>query len=895
MRLFVSFFPSTTSDDKKKKKKAKRADPEPEAEAEDESNVAGDQSEEEQPEPKIWREVRPGEIPPVGTYVFRCPGEAEFKASNAWETVKEMLPEQIIVEEMPLRLFVSIQIDPKLNPDVNIPTAVRDLQLHIKAELDALGVDTTDLLVKFSSPVADKTIHDLVFPTIFVASNKARKEFVKRVCARLANNLASGTFRVKRATDIGVLQECWTLLLERDAVSMSPDVAVPEGLVHAVPADGAFLEVPDAPVRRGAKRLPDTANPPLVSCGRPYRNADHATSTLAAVLNRAGVKALSVTPMFEKRENPIMARAVRLVVDSTVCTHGKDHKMACSYVDLYGQDGKAELCCEVCGVKTTNLPKDKKDVCSFLQRFWSRDCWMAALNAVYTQLADGMVFKRFNEYGTVEIVPTREGAVRSFLKGQRYIAWEAPKKSGRKKKDDEEDEPEEEMVLHDIYFWFESLDRARVQNIAFNPQRPPGRKGDFFNLFEGLAVKPNAPASGKLDDAAPLFLNHIFEVICGGDVKAYKYVIKCLAKMVKYPWRKLGVVIVLKGKQGAGKNAFLDVMRKIFGRHGIEVTNQRHATGNFNQHMYDKIFIVLNEAVWGGDKQSEGTLKASITEEYCLIESKGVDVREGKNHWSYMISSNENWCIPASKDARRFYMTPISNLRVGDHEYFDALFGAMDKEVPEFLWFLQKQSVSESWNAQEEMPPRTAEYYEQFKQDRNHAREAFLIDQLKEYREWKFTDPENCCNVTPIIQRGRPTYVAGSDVREALIHEGRHNGPLKNLASVSQGSLTTFLSGFLGKCFSYGQRPPVGEKPDNNMSPNARYYRFESAEIIMQHLANNELKIADFFADLPPAPAEEVQQKRPRADNVPENPMPRKRRPENVQADVDDELEEFVL
>ncbi len=754
--------------------------------------------------------------------------------------------EQVVMDNEPMHLFVSVQVDPKLNPGVSVAVAVRDALVHIKATLSNIGVlNVSDLLVKHSSPASDSTIHDVHFPEVFVRSNADRKRFLELVY----NSMAAGVseqrqevLRVRRC-DNGVVQECWTILLDRDALSMRADTAVPEELVHSVPGDAVFVAVP--PRDQGSRQRHHSVSDELVAAADyPYRKLDHAISLLQSVLKRHGAKAMSIIPMMEKRENPLMPRAVRIVLDSHVCAaKGKDHKMACSFVDVFGEEGYANACCEVCGCRRIELPRDDKCVFQFLQRFWSRDRWLTALNATYCQLGNGNVMEKLvNEYGTVSMVSRKEGELKAFFKGHKYISWETVKKGKKELK---------QTVFKDITFWLESLDRAHVKDYAFNPQREPGRKGDYLNLYEGLAVKPQAPASGKLEDAAPLLRQHILEVVCGGDEAAYEYVLNCNAKLVKYPWLKLGVVITLKGKQGAGKNAYLDVLRSIFGRHGIEVTNQRHATGNFNQHMRNKLLIVLNEAVWGGDKQSEGALKASITETYCLFEGKGENVRESQNHWSYMISSNENWCIPASSDARRFYMPPMSNHRVGDHDYFKALFGALDKEVPEFLWYLMQRPVDKNWNAQENMPPRTAEFYEQYRQDRHHAREVFLVDQLKEEGEWIYRAPAPDVMVIPIIQRGKPTLVHGDYVLEALKQASTHNAPLRSLIP-SLASVATFFKKVLGpQCFTNrGRASAALPRPPYepiDVSVDKRFYRFESAETIKQHLTTDLLQISGFF------------------------------------------------
>ena len=48
--------------------------------------------------------------------------------------------------------------------------------------------------------------------------------------------------------------------------------------------------------------------------------------------------------------------------------------------------------------------------------------------------------------------------------------------------------------------------------------------------------------------------------------------------------------------------------------------------GRFNSHMKEALLVFANEAVWGGDKVAEGTLKAMITDRETAIEFKGKDI-----------------------------------------------------------------------------------------------------------------------------------------------------------------------------------------------------------------------------------------------------------------------------
>ena len=69
-------------------------------------------------------------------------------------------------------------------------------------------------------------------------------------------------------------------------------------------------------------------------------------------------------------------------------------------------------------------------------------------------------------------------------------------------------------------------------------------------------------------------------------------------------------------------------------------------TGRFSGHLADKVLVHANEAIWGGNKAEEGTLKAMITDDKMAMESKGRDIVTINNYKRVIISSNEQWAVP---------------------------------------------------------------------------------------------------------------------------------------------------------------------------------------------------------------------------------------------------------
>ena len=217
--------------------------------------------------------------------------------------------------------------------------------------------------------------------------------------------------------------------------------------------------------------------------------------------------------------------------------------------------------------------------------------------------------------------------------------------------------------------WLSHPERRSYEGVTFNPN---GASEGYYNLFQGFPVEPARGDCG-------LYLDHIQNNICKGDEDLYEYVINWMADAIQNPGRRPGVALVIRGKQGVGKGVFVNEFRRLFGPHGIQVTQSSHLVGNFNAHLRDKLLVFADEAFWAGDKRAEGQLKAMVTEENNIVEMKGVDARDAPNFARLIMASNNDWVVPASVDQRRFVVMEAGNARMQDSSYFKALRDQMEQ------------------------------------------------------------------------------------------------------------------------------------------------------------------------------------------------------------------------
>lgn len=215
-----------------------------------------------------------------------------------------------------------------------------------------------------------------------------------------------------------------------------------------------------------------------------------------------------------------------------------------------------------------------------------------------------------------------------------------------------------------ITWWMAQRRRRSYKSVVFAPGgTPPG----CYNLWRGWPIEAVPGDCG-------LYWDHIRDVVCAGDLTKFEWLRKYMAHAIQRPDELPEIAIVLTGLEGAGKGAFVQPFGKLFGPNFVVVHRTDDVTGSFNAHLATALLLYADEATWGGDKQRQGVLKASITERRILVNQKFQPVYEVSNYRRTIFASNESWPVAIGESDRRFVYFDVSDERVGDRSYFNSIF-----------------------------------------------------------------------------------------------------------------------------------------------------------------------------------------------------------------------------
>jgi hypothetical protein len=217
-------------------------------------------------------------------------------------------------------------------------------------------------------------------------------------------------------------------------------------------------------------------------------------------------------------------------------------------------------------------------------------------------------------------------------------------------------------------WWIKHKDRRQYRGVVFAPGERKVVDG-HYNLWSGWGVLATEGDWG-------LILDHIRDVVAGGNRKFAEYVVKWIAWAIQNPGRQAEVALVLIGEKGAGKGTLVRVLQKIFGRHAFQAQNSDQVIGRFNAHLGDCVLFAVDEAHWGEGKEyfkCVGKLQGMITEPSIPVEYKGIDIIQVPNCLHIVMLAEPGWVIPAGRHERRYAALKVSKARLRDKTYFRAL------------------------------------------------------------------------------------------------------------------------------------------------------------------------------------------------------------------------------
>jgi hypothetical protein len=231
-----------------------------------------------------------------------------------------------------------------------------------------------------------------------------------------------------------------------------------------------------------------------------------------------------------------------------------------------------------------------------------------------------------------------------------------------------------------INYWTQFNDKIRIyedMNIYPDETKCPQ---NVFNLWRPFQINLFKGEYTPNTDAVKTVFNHI-KILCNHQDAVYQYILLWIAHMLQFPAKK-SIVPTFISKQGAGKGTLMKLMGKLLGEKRVleTTTPSRDVWGNFNGMMPTKFLINLNELSRKETTESEGRIKALITDPTLTINSKGVNQYEIQSYHRFIITTNNEQPVATSDDDRRNLIIRCSDELLRNNEYFLKMHSLLEEE-----------------------------------------------------------------------------------------------------------------------------------------------------------------------------------------------------------------------
>jgi hypothetical protein len=257
-----------------------------------------------------------------------------------------------------------------------------------------------------------------------------------------------------------------------------------------------------------------------------------------------------------------------------------------------------------------------------------------------------------------------------------------------------EDHPFKPPKTTFIKTWLMDEDKRKYQTFSFLPYsgNVSPHSETIYNTFHGFEIlqhyKPNTRyITNFIETKCQILINHIKKI--AKDDHNVEYMLNWMSHCLQKPNKKIGTALVIKGKQGNGKNTLYNIMKSLIGKQYCnETSNLEHVVGKFNTPRADKLLILLDEIEFKDVKENLGNIKTTITSPFFNLESKGLKIIENYNSFENIIMlSNNDFCIPKEDNDRRFFVVDVSPVDYGTaeekKEYFDNLYKIIGNGIDE--------------------------------------------------------------------------------------------------------------------------------------------------------------------------------------------------------------------
>ena len=234
-------------------------------------------------------------------------------------------------------------------------------------------------------------------------------------------------------------------------------------------------------------------------------------------------------------------------------------------------------------------------------------------------------------------------------------------------------------------YWCENTPfYVRTVNV-FRPIFFEYKQMKHINTFLGLNKNLNRTLKEmkqETQDGVKFIWNHIKQILCSNDEKAYEYVHNWICNAVCFKSNE--TALYFRSTQGTGKSSITNfITKKVLSDKIAYTTENSDVLTGWNSVLEGKVLLVIEEMKSANTNEwalYSAALKTLITEPEITIKEKYISNHNVKNYLNIIINTNKH-AIKLEGTDRRYFVADVSDKRYGDTEYFNELHGYLQKKA----------------------------------------------------------------------------------------------------------------------------------------------------------------------------------------------------------------------
>ena len=274
--------------------------------------------------------------------------------------------------------------------------------------------------------------------------------------------------------------------------------------------------------------------------------------------------------------------------------------------------------------------------------------------------------------------------------------------------------------------WLKDPSKKCYETMVFDPSRQQHILE--YNTFVGYKAEeyPAIEKEKVLELVQPI-IDH-FDGVYGQENTPF--VMKWLACPIQRPIQKSCVGIIVKGKQGTGKDIVMEAFKKnIIGEHYAFQTSSpmEDLFGKFSIGVQQKVFVIVDEVSGKDFMGNNDKLKNLITADTVRFEEKNVMCTVLPNLANFYFTTNNSNPIVIPYDDRRFVAFNCKDTYLGNETYFTNLANYLERTdvCRAFYQYLKDEIDLKGYDNFQAKRPKT-DYYEELQRLNLNSIDRFL-------------------------------------------------------------------------------------------------------------------------------------------------------------------------